>query len=306
MLEYLKSKLGQVFSTAYEHSTEEKIECFIDQLPDDLLEMIFFRLKGDDLCKSVNRVCKRWQNILASDSFWTKKCIRDGKIIKQLPSILNKKQISWSPKQIYFNHTTFTKNFIENPNGEDSFNHWSFDCGNILCERDLTTRKLQRFIESYRINRIVGLNLRSWNNEWSNQLNYWSLENNQLGAAEKLRDTDGKLLTCFVTSFELGEKMQVIDFQDEDSIYKDILLRLDPIIEIRESYTSRETIKCYYNLRVLLISNELEVIDSFSYSDYIETFPCPWKTVKHWFKVNSQKPPRYILFYHSGQVFEFN
>jgi hypothetical protein len=306
MLQYARNKLGKMFFKTRAYFPEGgEIGCYIDKLPDDLLEEIFLRLDGAQLCKSVNRVCKRWRDLLESDSFWTQMCIRDGKMNSHLSSILNKNQIAWSPKKTYFNNT-FTKNLIKNPNGVDSFNYWYFDSLSML--DDITPRQLEEIIESCKKNRVVGLKLKSWDREWSNQLNSWSIESTQTGCSQNLNDKNGKLLTCFVTSYTLGEKMQVIDFQEEESIYKDIILRLDSEIEIKESYTARDGIKCYYQLRVFLISNDFDLIDSFSHSDYINTFPCPWKTVIHRFKVDpkrSEKPVRYVLFYHGGKVFEF-
>jgi hypothetical protein len=147
------------------------MKCPLNQLPYELLEEIFLRLDGTHLCQSVGRVCKRWRDSLANDSFWTQKCINDGKMNKKLLSILNEKQIVWSPKKTYF-YNTFMKNFIKNPNGDNSFNHWSFDCYDIL--RDTKTSSIEKAIKSYKETRTIRLELKSLNFDWLNQLHMWT------------------------------------------------------------------------------------------------------------------------------------
>jgi hypothetical protein len=269
---------------------------YIDQLPDDLLDEIFLYLNAQQLCKQLNLVCKKWREVLSSDSFWAQKCIRDRKLNRQLTSMLNEKQIEWSPKHVYFSNM-YTRNLIKNPNGDDSFNHWCF------CER-FEPDSFATAIEFFKQNRQVGREANNWEGEWSDKSNGWSTENTQTGAFEHLKDHNGNLLTCFVTSYMWGVKMQVIDL-NEEGIHADMLLKSGLQVEISESYTARNSIKCFYNLKVYLISEGFDIIDLFSHSDYITEFPSKWKTVSHRFQLNSesnQNPVRYVLFYHSGKV----
>jgi hypothetical protein len=277
--------------------------CYIDQLSDELLEEIFRYLSYDDLCNNLNHVSKRWRNLIESDSFWIKKCISEDKIDRRSTRILNDKRIDWSPKQIY-STSLLSKNFIKNSNGDESFNNWSF-CYYGMLNSLKTPDSFKKAVRFYKKHRTNNLKLRSWEIEWSNSSNGWAIEKNQTAACEKLRDTRrGELFTCFVTSYTLGEKMQVIDLEEEN-ITEDMLIKLNPIVQIREVFTARENIKCFYCLKVYLISKEFDLIDSYSYSDRITEFPASWITVSHQFKINSRKNTnnlRYILFYHSGKV----
>ena len=278
---------------------DENKPSYFDQLPDDLLQEIFFRVRGNELCKSLSLVSKKWLSLIADDSFWIQKCIRDHKLNRDMIRLLNEKCISWSPKEIYFNNL-FNRNLLKNPCGDNSFNHWCF------LRFDESRSTPQQIVHLYKRTKQVDRPPTNWNNEWSDSAYNWAVENLQTYSFEKLLDNNGAMLRCFATSYSLAEKMQVVDLSEEGKFAEIYASLRDPIIEVSERYTCRGDTGpgAQYNVIVWLISDDFEIVDRVSYSDRIDDLPCPWKTFSHRFSLKSDtsKPVRYIMFYHSGSV----
>lgn len=106
-------------------SVNEKSELLIisiKELPDDILMQIFMYLSADELCKQVVLTCKRFNEIIDSDLFWTEKLLHDKRANRSLIKILNGTN-SYEPKKLYFRNP-FVKNLIKNPFGEQGFDDW--------------------------------------------------------------------------------------------------------------------------------------------------------------------------------------
>lgn len=97
----------------------------INELPDYLLEKIFFSFPANHLCKTLILVCKKWKSLIDKDSFWVQKCIYDKKITINLIRVFNESNIIWNPKKFYFNNL-FRRNLIKNPCGNEFYNYWYF------------------------------------------------------------------------------------------------------------------------------------------------------------------------------------
>jgi hypothetical protein len=190
---------------------------------------------------------------------------------------------------------------IKNPDGEDSFNHWCLLGQNRSTIEQNRLDAAESLIKFYNANKECSRKATNWSTEWSDCLKGWSLEKSPTGATEKLLDKNNNELCCFVTSFFLSEKMQVVDLVKEGLSEN---LQSAAVVEVSERYTQRLELACDYNVIVLLISSDYEIIDQITYSEFVDEFPCPWKTFNHRFALvpSSKKKARYVLFNHSGKV----
>ena len=252
------------------------------------------------------------------------KCLRAQRLNRTLVNILNEKQITWSARKIYFSNL-FKRNLLKNPSGLDSFNYWCF-CDNSNISQFINKNilklnahdddqfynsiiehisNLTEAVNMYKKNFVHSNEKPNWKREWATSSNNWSIENTQTGARGRLTDSHGILYTNFVTSYSLGEKIQVIDL-DQEGFDDCMLEQMKPEIEISESYTSRFDCGCSYKLCVFIFSTDFELIDFFSHSDTLEEGSENWSIVSHNFRFKlsprSKKPVRYILFYHNGRV----
>ena len=76
--------MGQVSSAKLvskiirEETKSQPSVCFpLSDIPDDILEEISLRLPASDLVRSCAKVCKRWRDIINSQTLWKEKCKRD-------------------------------------------------------------------------------------------------------------------------------------------------------------------------------------------------------------------------------------
>ena len=77
--------MGQAHSTKLDRDTtstmaSEKTDTGyfpVQELPDEILGEVLLRLPAADLVTSCVRVCRRWRDVLNSQTLWKEKCRRD-------------------------------------------------------------------------------------------------------------------------------------------------------------------------------------------------------------------------------------
>jgi hypothetical protein len=156
----------------------------INNLSEDLLEEIFLSQSAKDLSKNLIIVCKKWKNIINSNSFWILKCLKDKKLNKTLINILNERKIEIDGRKIYFENF-FTRNFLKNSCGEKNFDYWQFKEFNLNIsnypENKLSPKNVQNIIDSYKLNRFLKKKENNWSFEWANTYKDWAIEDKQTG-----------------------------------------------------------------------------------------------------------------------------
>ena len=275
-------------------------EPLINQLPDDILEEIFVHLSGPDLCKRALLVCKKWNELIDQNAFWTEKCLREKRLTQEKMRILrNLGHMNISAKKFYFSfYALFEKNFLSNPCGDENFKYWCF------C-RQMNIKHLQQ-MDANQIKKVIDVYKNSVKspNKDSSVLSIWQIqpETGEFGS-KLLYDQKHMLCKKFATSHVLAEKMQLVDLYADCVIASDLHM-IDAKIEVSEWYAARFDCGSVYNLNVFLLSDTLEVVDSFAFEHRFEQWSdAEWKQVSHTFNV--KKPTRYVLFYHSGVDTQF-
>ena len=80
--------------------------------PDDILEEISLRLPASDLVGSCMYVCKRWRDVINSQTLWKEKCKRDYCYTNEM--FLDTEDF----KQLYFKNP-YNSNLVTNPCAEE-------------------------------------------------------------------------------------------------------------------------------------------------------------------------------------------
>lgn len=81
--------------------------------------------------------------------------------------------------------------------------------------------------------------------------------------------------------------------------------KIKPDIEISENYARSDlnAADTFYFLMVYLIDVNYNILDVFTYDDFIDNIDNEWKNVTHVFRYQTfEVPVRYILFYHAAKV----
>ncbi|KAL0978451.1 hypothetical protein UPYG_G00170580 [Umbra pygmaea] len=115
----------------------------------------------------------------------------------------------------------------------------------------------------------------------------------------------GGVTKYFTTSYELCLKRQVVDLLAEGYSGED--LDAQPDVTVEDWYSGRSDCGCSYQLSVLLLDADQEVIQEFT-NDPVTLDPdcddCSWKQVRHTFS-NYGPGLRFISFEHGGQDTKF-
>ena len=265
----------------------------INQLfTDDILEIIFFNINNIDLTLNVCLVCKRWYNIIGNDSFWKRKYNLNHPKNKNNPQNNNNNNINHLFKLKQFN-ILVDRNYLNNPCGNDNLNGWhcaksiwhnpkSYDFRNF---KYMHRKYVKHLIHNYKHNRQIPYG--------------WSIVNDKNGHENMDK------LNHFFTGFLVCEKLQIIDFKAEKKLIKSLLNQNIHIqLKINESYSTVRKKYSLYNLKVLIIDDQFNVIDRFFFTDQLDGSSVElWKQVDHVFSI--KQPFRYVLFYHAGQDSQF-
>jgi hypothetical protein len=280
-------------------SSSSSSQSLINELPNDILEEIFFHLSGKDLCQKTLLVCKKWKNLIDNDAFWIEKCLRDKRLTQEKMRVLRDLgHINISAKKFYFScFSLFEKNFLKNPFGDEMFKYWCFS-------RNMSIFNVDKF-DKEQISKTIKTCKKclSTPNIDASVLSVWQIQDDQGHGSSHFFDENTKPCRKFATSYTLAEKMQLIDLYDECLIAKDLHL-INAKIQVSESYAPRFDCGSKYNLCVFLISDAFELVDEFKFEERFEQWSeTHWREAKHLFTV--MKPIRYVLFYHSGVDTQF-
>lgn len=263
----------------------------MDDLPDDILEMIFLKIPATSLVKTVMLVSKRWNTILSGDIFWIEKSLHDKRLSKQVIQILKQNDLLDS-KKFYFNNV-FNRNLLLNPCGNEGFKHWLID--SLTGHIDSMTAQLRD--KNFAKKHISRYYVMSVDENYESFM--WIVENDQIGTAksEPLLDQNNKLYKNFATWNKFTGKLQVIDLTH--FVTKQFLANIHYKLEVKEYYAARTDCGSRYLLAVVLLDNGFNMVDNFTYEKRTLLNPDGrWKLATHVFEVD--KPVRYLVFYHGG------
>jgi hypothetical protein len=264
----------------------------INDLPNDLLEEIFFYLSGNDLCKKLVLVCKKWLNIIENETFWKLKCLYNTKISRKSIQLINSKE---NAKKIYF-YNMFNRNLIKNSNCSKSFDYWYLLCNSNdfkFNNNDSNNDQFKMIITKY-YQKCARLNT-SLIQKLTNQLVQITLiENDAINSIENnLKQQKTEEFIFF------GEKIQVIDLEAE-GINEIMFNQIKPDIEITTNAMRSLSIETLLTIKIILISKNFDLINSF-------TVNSSKKLIKHRLKYDSLKyPVRFIIVYHCEKKLDNN
>ncbi|XP_060592848.1 F-box only protein 44-like [Ruditapes philippinarum] len=91
----------------------------LTEVPDDVLAEVLKRVPARDIVKSCVFVCKQWNNVINTQTFWKELCIKDNGYPEKLFHVL----VDEDFKKLYFKRPYYT-NLIKNPDARDDFDHW--------------------------------------------------------------------------------------------------------------------------------------------------------------------------------------
>lgn len=254
----------------------------LNSLPDDVLIEIFMRVPATIVCKTLELVCKRWHNLIETELFWIEKGFRDRRINQTIIKAFQERGF-FEPKKYYFN-SILNRNLLKNHSGYEGFKYWSsmpdlydndvYDDYNEPNNEEIT-KNVKKLIETYKVSSDM------------EKLGAWSIQHRNSSDSKENPSQN------FVTLYNLAEKYQLIELCD------DIIQKLKPEIEIKESYTKSENFGCKYFLKVFLINSNYEICDKFSFEDtMLQVDKVMWKSAKYTFSINNSV--RYIIFYHAA------
>lgn len=265
----------------------------INDLPNEILSLILINIPGELLCKRVILTCKKWKEIIDSEPFWINKMLHDSRASSSLLKFLAEANCL-DPKYLYFKNP-FVKNLIKNPCAELGYDFWD-------------NRSLISIINS-------SLNKSNdyYNNEylkkhWRNSENIQEQNGFKIEPDDFLKkpayDSDGKPLRNYATTYFKCTKYQLIDLYAE-GIDQNMLKKLRPKIEIKDSYGPRHDCGSEYHLSVVFFDENFKSIESIKFD---KVFP-QW-SIQEWHEFkevieNYEDTLRYILFEHSGKDTQF-
>lgn len=260
-----------------------------------ILENIFLHIPGEYLCKNHCLVSKKWNKLIECNSLWLKKCRKESKINNDLKNSLDKRFTNYA-KKLYFNKLYITNNLLKNPDGKELLKDWWFN----YSSNSNAFNSYQYYFPKNLVHNF-SFNISEVINKYKELKDKHLDTNTKWATYMSIVDRDSQF--AFVTTYSLGEKIQVIDLNDYDleiSLLNSLLK-----LEICEYYSSRNTFKYIYFLRVYLISKDFEVMDTFKH-EYVcrnDEYPLKWNKISHMFNLSKfKKSVRFILYYHAGQV----
>lgn len=268
----------------------------INELPNEILTLIFLNLPAKQLCKSVILTCKKWKNLIESNSFWTEKLLFDSKASFELIKYLNSDDC-YLPKKLYFRNP-YAKNLIRNPCGEKNFESWAFK-PNFCFEQNSNyeINNQNGYLDMGNLNSFQVSLFKSIRN--TSESNGFLIESENNGS-QPILDNESRKLTKFATSHFMGSKYQIIDLVSE-GVDRNVIVKLKPKIEIIDFYSGRHDCDAEYHIRVSLFDEDLAKIYTISFDHIISQYNNgKWHKFYHVLE-NYPDNLRYILFHHGGK-----
>lgn len=229
--------------------------------PVEVLTAIFLHVSDDDLLRNCRPVCRLWRALIDGQSLWKRRAERRAGCV-----IARWKSIDGPP--IHFYRTIaiknpFGRNLVANASGESGdLRHWT----------------------------VV-----------SSSGDGWKVEKPPNGSLPltTVEGLEGKVTSCFATSYAECRKLQLIDLWREGCT-NDIIEGLEPRIHVCEWYAARFDCACRYNLVVKLFdSTNSTVLDEFTFEhEEPQWTGNAWSKVEHTFKF--LRGVRYVHFEHAG------
>ena len=288
------------FFSAEKQTIDPEITAFpsdiltINDLPNEILSLIFVNIPAEALCKTLILTCKKWKEIIDSDPFWINKMIHESRASSNLMKFLIESDCLVDPKHLYFKNP-FTKNLIKNPCAENGFDFWD--------TRSLMLIKISKTDKSYDYYNNEYLAKYCRNSEKIQEQNGFKIEPDSY-FKKPAYDPNGEPVRNYATTYFKCTKYQLIDLYNE-VIDQNILKKLNPKIEIKDYYAPRHDCGSEYHLIVEFYDENFKKIDGINFD---KVFPQWSQPVWHEFKKvveNYSDNLRYILFEHSGKDTQF-
>ncbi|CAF1088536.1 unnamed protein product [Brachionus calyciflorus] len=267
----------------------------INDLPNEVLNLIFLHLPANELCRSVSLTCKKWKNILDSVSFWTEKLLLDSKANLELIKYLNLNGC-YEPKKLYIKNP-YAKNLIKNPCGDQNFDHWCLKPNFFFQQNsNYEINDENGCLDVIKLGNLEQINIFKSGNSESNG---FLIESDNNGS-QPIYDNENKLIKKFATTHFMGSKYQIIDLEKE-GVDRNVLKKLKPKIEIIDYYAGRHDCDSEYHIRVGLFDDNFKIIYSIAFDHLISQLNNgKWH---RFYQVLENYPDnlRYILFHHGGK-----
>lgn len=266
----------------------------INDLPNEILSLIFINLPAETLCKKVILTCTKWKQIIDSDPFWINKMIHDSRASSNLIKVLKESNCLTDPKHLYFKNP-FAKNLIKNPSAESGFDFWD--------TRSLIHIRNSRINKSYDYYNNEYLPKHCRNSEKIQEQNGFKIEPDSY-LKKPAFDSNGEPVRNYATTYFQCSKYQLIDLYNE-GIDENILTKLKPKIEIKDYYAPRHDCGSEYHINVEFYDDNFEKINGINFDKVFAQWSQPvWHEFKNVIE-NYSDNLRYILFEHSGKDTQF-
>ncbi|XP_065217207.1 F-box only protein 6-like [Planococcus citri] len=253
----------------------------LSNIPEEVLGLILSYVDPDSLVFLCRPVCKLWKNLIDEDVWKIR--IRTSKQ-RSFSKLSHAERMTLKlPWYIYYSIFTgdpFERNLMKNHCGQDKMNHW-FE----FKERSIPQQP------------IVMRQPRLGNA-------FWKIETVPEGGSDPLPEHNdfGNCTTCFVNSFRLEGKYQIIDLKSH-RISQKIMDKFQPTITASEWNAGKSDYEYEYQLTVRLLDEHKNVL--LEKQSPVKVLIEQWKG-KAWKKVelifdNYGPGVRYIKFIHEGR-----
>ncbi|RNA33999.1 F-box only 44 isoform X1 [Brachionus plicatilis] len=224
----------------------------INDLPSEILSLIFLNISGESLCKNVILTCKKWKEIIDLPPFWINKILHESRASKKLLKFLAESD-NLQPKQLFFKNP-FVKNLIKNACAEKGYDFW--DNRSFLEIPNTHSHNLFDYYHNEYLKKYCR------NSEKIQEQNGFIIEPDDY-LDRPAFESDGKPVRNYATTYYRCTKYQLIDLYAE-GIDENMLKKTKPKIEIKDWYAPRHDCGSEYHLRVVLYDQKYNEIKNVS------------------------------------------
>ncbi|XP_075244671.1 F-box only protein 44-like [Convolutriloba macropyga] len=207
-----------------------------DIVPEDVLDAIFLRTPALDLVLNCPLVCRRWFEALSGRYFWLQKIESEGMRISERNRQLLLDNSDYSLciyilKGVACGLLPFNRNLIRNPCGEDGRKYWvQKEAHKRHADYDSDSDEDEDYDDQYSAVRF-------------------EVEEKPVGAYPIPDKVGVPTQHCFVTSYRLGIRVQVLNFS-KYSIREGVMELLKPTINYSQWVSSRHDCGCEAELSI--------------------------------------------------------
>jgi len=228
--------LTKLFNFSSQKPTPVPIPMLMDlsKSPDDVIREVFKHMPAKDvvLC---SMVCKQWNNVANSQSFWTQKCIYDNYLCDS-ESIKQVHKIPINILKALVVKRAFNRNFLDDD--------YSLEKPKLDSRWSDIKRRRQR---NYRYSNVF---------EVQSPPNFFNSTDRQF----ELDECPEQFLSCLVSSYSRLTRHVYVNLASY-GLTPEVLKLLKPTIVVTEYYTNRSDCACVYALKSILLRPD-QIVDN--------------------------------------------